>query len=262
VEYQGHWGRGRAPVVAILALALTLAALGWSTQAETRRPPPPPQRVAQPQRTVVAPRPAPQPVSPGGFAHRQTTFAPSGGFHANGSGLRNVGGSGATRRTFGTTSAPSPSGGRHFGETGQGTGTRHFGEAGSVPGIRHFGGGGVHAAANAPRRVEGGRTYVYRGHSLFAFHADPYRWPRGYHYRRFAEGGVLPRRFWTRDYYLDNYALYDLDPPPPDFEWVRYGPDILLLDLNSGQIAQVVYGAFDDADADEGSADASPDQDQ
>ena len=53
---------------------------------------------------------------------------------------------------------------------------------------------------------------------------------------------------------LASDAVYDLDPPPPAFEWVRYGPDILLIDLGSGQIAQVIYGAFDDASSDEGAA--------
>jgi Ni/Co efflux regulator RcnB len=114
--------------------------------------------------------------------------------------------------------------------------------------------------SGAPHRVAGGRGYIYRGRSFAAFHADPYRWPTGFHYERYAVGYALPRTFWTRDYYIDNYAVYDLDPPPPAFEWVRYGPDILLIDLDSGQISQVIYGAFDEASADQGPADALSNQ--
>jgi Ni/Co efflux regulator RcnB len=109
--------------------------------------------------------------------------------------------------------------------------------------------------------MRGGRNYTYHGHTLSRFRAAPYRWPHGYRYRRYAVGYALPQRYWIHDYYIDNYADYELDPPPQDFQWVRYGPDILLVDLNSGAIAQVIYGAFDDsAGAQDPSADAPPDQ--
>ena len=131
---------------------------------------------------------------------------------------------------------------RHFGDAaGQisGSGERHFGSvAGPMSGAgeRHFG-----AASRG--------VFLYHGHSFARFAASPYRWPGGYAYRRYAVGGVLPRAFWVRDYYIDNYVDYGLEAPLPDFEWVRYGPDIVLVNLDTGDIAQVVYGVFDEADA-------------
>jgi len=28
--------------------------------------------------------------------------------------------------------------------------------------------------------------------------------------------------FWNPDYYITDYALYGLAPPPPDLQWIRY----------------------------------------
>jgi Ni/Co efflux regulator RcnB len=79
------------------------------------------------------------------------------------------------------------------------------------------------------------------------FVAEPYRWPHGYAYHRFVIGRRLARDYWTPDYYIDNYADYGLADPPYRFEWVRYGPDVFLVDLDSGIIGQVVYGVFDES---------------
>ncbi len=35
-----------------------------------------------------------------------------------------------------------------------------------------------------------------------------------------------------------------LEAPPPGCVWVRYGPDLLLVQRYSGQIVDVIYGAF------------------
>jgi hypothetical protein len=31
---------------------------------------------------------------------------------------------------------------------------------------------------------------------------------------------------------------------PPDYQWVRYGPDLLLVDLTTGEVIDVVYDVF------------------
>jgi Ni/Co efflux regulator RcnB len=67
-------------------------------------------------------------------------------------------------------------------------------------------------------------------------------------YHRFYPGRIFPRTLWVRDYYIYNYASFGLPPPAPDTQWIRYGPDLLLLDLDTGFIRQVVYGAFDEGD--------------
>jgi len=45
-------------------------------------------------------------------------------------------------------------------------------------------------------------------------------------------------------YYYDNYAPLGLAPPPPGYRWIRYGPDLLLVDVTSGRIGDVVEGVF------------------
>jgi Ni/Co efflux regulator RcnB len=50
--------------------------------------------------------------------------------------------------------------------------------------------------------------------------------------------------FLTDAYFYDNYATLGLAPPPAGYRWVRYGPDVLLVDVRSGRIADVVDGVF------------------
>ena len=133
----------------------------------------------------------------------------------------------------------------------------------SGPGDRHFGGRaeaprtvreaaararGLRAANARPARSRSGRTFAYHGRTFRRFEVARYRWPRGYAYRRYAVGAYLPAVYWSPNYFIEDYGYYGLGPPPTDFEWIRYGPDIALIDLNSGAIAQLVYGAFDESD--------------
>jgi Ni/Co efflux regulator RcnB len=32
--------------------------------------------------------------------------------------------------------------------------------------------------------------------------------------------------------------------PPKGYRWVRYGPDLLLVNVRTGRISDVIYGAF------------------
>lgn len=72
----------------------------------------------------------------------------------------------------------------------------------------------------------------------------PYRYPRGYGYRRWRVGLALPLLFLSGSYIFDDYWRLGLEPPPPGYVWVRYGPDLLLVERYSGRIVDVIYGAF------------------
>jgi len=190
----------RAAVVSCLVVILGIAALISPAYGAEKRPSPPPPRAVQQFRPVQQPRPVQQfrPTQQSGFGQRPNTFAmPQSNLRDN----RNPGARGgaslsgypAARRPFGAQS-PFQSGrseARHFGTTGGVAGTRHFGAADAE----------FHAANSVPRRIQGGRGYVYRGHTFSRFRADPYRWPHGYSYRRYVVGYVLPRRFWVHDYF-------------------------------------------------------------
>jgi Ni/Co efflux regulator RcnB len=77
-----------------------------------------------------------------------------------------------------------------------------------------------------------------------SYHIGPYHAPHGYAYRRWGYGEVLPRYYWAQQYWLTDYWLFGLEVPPVGFEWVRYGPDALLINTDNGEVIQVVYGRF------------------
>ncbi|MGH6827287.1 MAG: RcnB family protein [Rhizomicrobium sp.] len=76
------------------------------------------------------------------------------------------------------------------------------------------------------------------------FHAAPYHPPHAFVARRWRWGEILPRAFWARDYWIGDFAVYDLPPPPFGTAWVRVGDDALLIDRGSGAIIEVAYGVF------------------
>ncbi|MDH7640793.1 RcnB family protein [Sphingomonas oryzagri] len=75
-------------------------------------------------------------------------------------------------------------------------------------------------------------------------HRPGWQYPRGYSYRRWTIGLLLPHLFLSSRYYFDDYANYGFGPPPYGCRWVRYGPDLLLVDVRTGRIRDVIYGAF------------------
>ena len=76
------------------------------------------------------------------------------------------------------------------------------------------------------------------------YHAPSYRRPQGWYYRRWSFGDFLPSLFWSSQYWINSYSLYDLPPPPPGAVWVRYGDDAVLIDRFTGEVIDVVYGFF------------------
>jgi len=90
----------------------------------------------------------------------------------------------------------------------------------------------------------------------WTFHGHPYAWhpvhfprpwvyPPGFGYRLWAVGAILPPLFWsTPTYYYTDWASMGLPPPDPGFQYVEYGPDLLLVNVSTGQVVQVFPGAF------------------
>lgn len=75
-------------------------------------------------------------------------------------------------------------------------------------------------------------------------HRPGWHYPHGYHYRRWTIGLLLPTLFLSRNYYFYDYDTLGIGPPPYGYRWVRYGPDLLLVQRSTGRIADVIYGAF------------------
>jgi hypothetical protein len=72
----------------------------------------------------------------------------------------------------------------------------------------------------------------------------PFRYPHGFAYRRWTIGLLLPSLFLSSAYYYDDYAALGVGPPPHGYRWVRYGPDLLLVQKHTRRIVDVIYGAF------------------
>jgi Nickel/cobalt transporter regulator len=105
--------------------------------------------------------------------------------------------------------------------------------------------------------VVGGRVGPGGPHGAFMFHGHPYAWhrvhfarpwvyPPGYGYRLWAVGAILPPLFWAANspYYYGGWADLGLPPPDPGYQYIQYGPDLLLVNVATGEVVQVFPGAF------------------
>ena len=71
-----------------------------------------------------------------------------------------------------------------------------------------------------------------------------FSYPPGYAYRRWTIGQSLPQLLFSAAYYFTDYASIGLDAPPYGYQWVRYGPDVVLVNIRTGEILDVVSGVF------------------
>jgi Ni/Co efflux regulator RcnB len=55
----------------------------------------------------------------------------------------------------------------------------------------------------------------------------------------------LPQLYWIARYVMARYASAGFDPPRRGAQWIRYGPDLLMIDLAAGDVVEAVYGVFD-----------------
>ena len=97
---------------------------------------------------------------------------------------------------------------------------------------------------NRRREYSSFRNYHQNFRATQRFRAPAYRRPPGFYTRRWSWGETLPISFWARDYWLNDFRIYDLPPPPYGAVWVRVGDDALLIDQDSGEIIEVEYGVF------------------
>lgn len=87
----------------------------------------------------------------------------------------------------------------------------------------------VRANITAPHRYHFARAYVR---------------PTGWYAHRWTFGERLPAIFFAPDFYITDYSAYGLIAPWGGYEWVRYGDDALLIDLETGEVIRVEYDIF------------------
>ncbi len=109
---------------------------------------------------------------------------------------------------------------------------------GHRPGVRPPGNGHHRPIVRPPHRP-GFRPPHFR-----PIHGPSFHYPRGYRYRRWSVGGFLPSIFLGSSYYYNNYAGLGLGAPQYGYRWIRYGPDLLLVNIRTRRVRDVIYGAF------------------
>jgi len=84
-------------------------------------------------------------------------------------------------------------------------------------------------------------VHVWNGNRV---HAGRYAWPHGYAYGRRAVGYIMPRPLLTSAYYYSGWRTLGLAAPLSGHQWVRYGEDLLLVQIATGRVVDVRYGVF------------------
>ncbi len=86
--------------------------------------------------------------------------------------------------------------------------------------------------------------WYWRGNWYTRIHGPAFRYPPGYSYRRWDVGQRLPALLLVTPFFYDNVVSLGLQAPPLGYRWVRYGPDLVLVNLRTREVEQVAYGVF------------------
>ena len=89
-----------------------------------------------------------------------------------------------------------------------------------------------------------GNQFWHRGRYFGRIRGPAFVYPRGWAYRRWTIGARLPALLFAPAYFYGAWAALGLEAPPPGYAWVRYGPDLLEVNLGTGEVEDVVYGVF------------------
>jgi Ni/Co efflux regulator RcnB len=84
----------------------------------------------------------------------------------------------------------------------------------------------------------------YRRTHRGVFTRPAYIAPRGYRYRPVVVGTTLRSPFWSSRYRIGNYAAYRLPYPGRNRAWVRYGDDVVLINVRNGRVITVYNNFF------------------
>ena len=98
------------------------------------------------------------------------------------------------------------------------------------------------------RRWRDNRTYDwqrYRNQNRIVFRIGTYYSPyRNYNYRRLNIGYSLDSLFYSNRYWINDPWNYRLPQTYGPYRWIRYYDDVLLVDMYSGEVVDVIYDFF------------------
>jgi Ni/Co efflux regulator RcnB len=85
---------------------------------------------------------------------------------------------------------------------------------------------------------------VFHPSHQYSWRGSAWRPQPNYYYRHWGYGDRLPFGWFGAQWFIDDYYFYDLPVPPYGYEWIRVGPDALLVNLATGMVVESVYGLF------------------
>ncbi len=87
------------------------------------------------------------------------------------------------------------------------------------------------------------QNWRYRNSNIYRL--SPYYSPyRNHRYSRFSIGIVLNSLFYNQRYWISDPWQYRLPPAPYGTQWIRYYDDVLLVDVYTGEVVDVIYDFF------------------
>jgi len=85
----------------------------------------------------------------------------------------------------------------------------------------------------------------WRNQNRNRYHLSPYYSPyRNWRYQRFSIGLFLDSLFYDQRYWIGNPYDYRLPAAPYGTQWVRYYDDVILVDVYTGEVLDVIYDFF------------------
>ena len=85
----------------------------------------------------------------------------------------------------------------------------------------------------------------WRARNRHVFRLRPYYAPyRNWSYRRFSVGLFLDSLFYSQRYWIGDPWQYRLPAAPYGTQWVRYYNDVLLVDIYTGEVVDVIHDFF------------------
>lgn len=84
----------------------------------------------------------------------------------------------------------------------------------------------------------------YRRTHRDVYHRNAYVGPRGWRYRPVAVGHRFAPAYYNRRYWINDPGRYRLPGPGRYQRWIRYGNDVVLIDMRNGTVLRVNNGFF------------------
>ncbi len=94
------------------------------------------------------------------------------------------------------------------------------------------------------RREARGDWRDYRESHRDAFRMRAYSGPRGYRYRRVSVGHRLAPCYYSQRYWIADPLTYRLPRAAVGRRWIRYGNDVVLVNVRTGRVLQVYRRFF------------------